>query len=259
MRYLTCKYLWLLFIGVFVFGSLSLTITNADAASIFKDDKKPKAIIVFVDMSGSTNKARSTIYKNAFDMVYKTLDQGDRIVVGTITSHSFINFKPKVDEEIPKKTIWVNRLKFEKDLTNTKQKIQKGVDQLFKSKYGTQNTEILNSLNIADTIFHSEKKRDKILVLLSDMIQDSKEYNFEKVRITNKYISNIIENRTKQKLIPDLSGVKIYVAGASAKTSKRFRAIELLWTRYFEASKADFSTHRYGHSLLEFEKGSEPE
>jgi hypothetical protein len=252
MRRLNYKYLRLFFLGFFLFTTINLA--DVKAASFFSDDKGPKIIIVFVDMSGSTNKARKSVYKNAFDKVYKSLDEGDRIVVGTITSHSYIDFKPKVDEEIPKKSIWINRLKYEQNLTRTKQKIKGAVDKLFNFKKGTQYTEILNSLNIADTIFHSEQKRKKILVLLSDMIQDSKEYKFDKVRITNKYIENIIKNRTKQKLIPNLSGVKIYVAGASAANSKRFRAIELLWTRYFKASGADFSTHRYGHSLLEFEK-----
>ena len=254
MRWLNYKYLWLFLLCFFLFTAM--TSSDVKAASFFGKDKESKVIIVFVDMSGSTNKARKSIYKNAFDMIYKTLDKGDRIVVGTITSHSYIDFKPKVDEEIPKQSIWVNRLKYEQNLTKTKKRIQEAVTQLFNNKYGTQQTEILNSLNIADTMFHSEKKRKKILVLLSDMIQDSKEYKFDKVRITNKYIANIIENRTKQKLIPNLSGVKIYVAGASAKSSKRFRAIELLWARYFKACDANFSTHRYGHSLLEFEKDS---
>ncbi|MCP3900190.1 MAG: hypothetical protein GY707_10820 [Desulfobacteraceae bacterium] len=252
MRWWNYKHLWRLYFCFFLFTTIAST--DVKAASFFKNKKESKLIIVFVDMSGSTNKARKSVYKNAFDIIYKSLDQGDRIVIGTITSRSFIDFKPKVDEQIPKESIWVNRLKYEQNMTKIKQNIQKEVNQLFNYKYGTQYTEILNSLNIADTIFHSEKKRKKILVLLSDMIQDSKEYNFDKVRITNKYIQNIITNRTKQKLIPNLSGVKVYVAGASAKDSKRFRAIELLWTRYFHATGADFSTHRYGHSLLEFEK-----
>ncbi len=252
MRWWNYKYLWRLCLCFFLFTTIAST--EVKASSFFKGKKESRFIIVFIDMSGSTNKARKSVYKSAFDMIYKNLDQDDRLVVGTITSHSFIDFKPKVDEEIPKESIWVNRLKYEQNLTKIKQTIQKAVNQLFNYKHGTQYTEILNSLNIADTLFHSEKKRKKVLVLLSDMIQDSKEYKFDKVKITNKYIENIITNRTKQKLIPNLSGVKIYVAGASAKDSKRFRAIELLWTRYFNAAGADFSTHRYGHSLLEFEK-----
>jgi hypothetical protein len=48
--------------------------------------------------------------------------------------------------------------------------------------------------------------------------------------------------------------VKVYVAGASAADSKKFRSIEKFWSSYFAACGADFSSHRYGHSLIEFEK-----
>jgi hypothetical protein len=103
---------------------------------------------------------------------------------------------------------------------------------LLSRKKGTPRTEILNSLNIAETILHNEKKRDKILVILSDMIQDSREYNFKTAKITNGYIQKVIRYRQRQKLIPNLTGVKVYVAGASGEDSYRFRSIEKFWARY---------------------------
>ena len=215
--------------------------------------KSPRAIVVFVDMSGSTNKARLTLYKEAFEKVYQNLGQGDRIVVGTITGRSYIDFKATVDEEIPIKTIWVNRLQFENNLTKTKNKIRKEVNRLLSCKEGTSRTEILNSLNIADTIFHNEQKRHKILVVLSDMIQDSLEYNFAKDEMSIHYIDKIIRFRQNNNLIPKLTGVKVYVAGASAADSGKFRSIQNFWTGYFNKSGADFSPHRYGHSLINFE------
>ena len=212
-------------------------------------------IVVLVDMSGSTNHARRTVYNEAFEKIYENLQQGDRIVVGMITSRSYIDFKPVVDEEIPKQSIWVNRITYEQSLAKTEKTIRTEVNRLLSRKKGTPYTEILNSLNIADTIFHNEK-RQKVLVVLSDMVQDSKEYKFDRVRVTDKYIADLIRYRQKQKLVPNLSDVKVYVAGASAADSKKFRSIEKFWTRYFAATGADFSTHRYGHSLLEFEKES---
>ena len=252
---------WLgLFLGLLVINSLTILSPfsrNADAFKLFgKDDKGPRAIVVLVDMSGSTNRARRTVYNEAFEKIYENLGQGDRIVVGTITSRSYIDFKPVVDEEIPKQSIWVNRIQYEQNLAKTQKNIRKEVNRLLSRKKGTPYTEILNSLNIADTIFHNEKKRQKILVILSDMVQDSREYKFDRVRVSNKYINNVIRQRQKQDLIPDLSDVKIYVAGASASDSKKFRSIEKFWSRYFAATGADFSTHRYGHSLIEFEKDS---
>lgn len=215
--------------------------------------KKERVIAVFVDMSGSTNKARRTVYRNAFDKIFENLQQGDRIIVGTITGRSYIDFKPAVDAEIPKQSIWVNRITFEQNLAKSKKDVQTAVDELLSRKHGTPRTEIINSLNIADKLFHSEK-RQKILMILSDMIQDSKEYNFDRVKVTDAYITRIIRDRQKKNLIPKLDDVKVYVAGASAEDSKKFRSIEKFWNRYFVACGADFSLHRYSHSLLEFEK-----
>jgi len=218
-----------------------------------KDKKQPRVMAVFVDMSGSTNQARRTLYRNAFEKIYQNLQQGDRIIVGTITGRSYIDFKPVVDAEIPKQSLWVNRISYEQNMAKTKKDIQTEVEKLLSRRRGTPHTEIINSLNIADKIFHNEK-RQKILIILSDMVQDSKEYNFERVKVTNQYTSEIIRKRQKQNLIPKLNSVKVYVAGASAADPKKFRSIENFWNRYFVACGADFSLHRYGHSLLEFEK-----
>ena len=229
---------------------------GAGAVELFgKDEKPPRAIIVLVDMSGSTNRARKTVYSEAFDKIYQNLQQGDRIVVGAITSHSFIEFKPVVDVEIPSQSIWVNRIQYEQNFAKTKKNIREAMNGLLNRRDGTPYTEILNSLNIADTIFHNEK-RQKILVILSDMVQDSKEYKFDRANVTDKYIADVIRYRQQQNLIPNLTNVKVYVAGASADNSKKFRSIERFWASYFAAAKADFSSHRYGHSLIEFEKGS---
>ena len=244
-------------LSIIVLSSIMLLSSLEQNADAFwekgQDKKEPRVITVFVDMSGSTNQARRTVYRKAFDKVYQNLQQGDRIIVGTITGRSYIDFKPVVDAEIPKQSIWLNRIKFEQDLAKTKSDIKAEVEKLLLLKRGTPRTEIINSLNIADKIFHNEN-RQKILIILSDMIQDSKEYNFERVKVTDAYVSNIIRDRQKQNLIPNLATVKVYVAGASASDSNKFRSIEKFWNRYFIAAGADFSLHRYGHSLLEFER-----
>jgi hypothetical protein len=226
---------------------------TAEARKSGNDKETPRVIVILVDMSGSANRARSTVYREAFEKIYQSLSQGDRVMVGTITSRSYIDFKPAVDAEIPKNTIWVNRIQFERNLTETRKKIRREVGRLLSRKRGTQRTEILNSLNIADTIFHNEK-RQKILVILSDMIQDSKEYNFTRVKITDSYINKLIRYRRKHNLIPNLTDVKVYVAGASGADPNKFRSVEKFWARYFAKSGADFSRHRYGHSLISFEK-----
>ena len=249
---------WILTVLCVIFlGNMTLLSSVEGKSDSFwkfgKDKKQPRVMAVFVDMSGSTNQARRTVYRNAFEKIYQNLQQGDRIIVGTITGRSYIDYKPAMDAEIPKQSIWVNRITYEQNLAKTKKDIQTAVEKLLSAKRGTPRTEIINSLNIADKIFHNET-RQKILIILSDMIQDSKEYNFDRVKVTDGYTTNIIRDRERQNLIPNLETVKVYVAGASASNSKKFRSIEKFWNRYFAAAGADFSLHRYGHSLLEFER-----
>jgi hypothetical protein len=234
---------------------LSWGLVNRSAEAFLKTGKterQPRAIVILVDMSGSANLARRTIYREGFEKIYQDLREGDRLLVGTITGRSYIDFKPVVDEEIPKRSLWVNRIRFERNLTETKERVQSAVEKLLSEKVGTPRTEILNSLNIADTIFHKEK-REKILVLFSDMIQDSREFNFARVEVTDGYIDRVIGYRQRQSLIPNLSDVRVYIAGASGPDSKKFRSVERFWARYFEEAGADFSPHRYGHSLIRFE------
>ena len=247
-------------LGLIIIGALLLCDPlnwSAEADTKPKNSsQRSRLIIILVDMSGSADEARRTVCKEAFEKIYKNLRHGDRVVVGTIASQSYIDFKPAVDEEIPVKTIWDNRLQFERNLTHSKEKIRKEVNRLLSQKGGYLLTEILDSLNIADAIFHDEKERQKILVILSDMIQDSKEYKFDKDKIKDEYIHKIIRHRRENNFMPRLTGVKVYVAGASAADSNTFRAIQTFWTRYFAETGADFSPYRYGHSLINFENGS---
>jgi len=255
MKQQQLKLLTLIIIGALLLSS-RLTWSAETGEKPESSPQHPRLIVIFVDMSGSANQIRRTVCKEAFEKIYKKLQQGDRVVVGTITNRSYIDFRPTVDEEIPKKTVWDNRLQFERNLTQTREKIRREVNKLLSQKQGTMLTEILDSLNVAETIFHDEKERQKILVMLSDMIEESKEYNFDKNKITDEYINKVIGSRQKNNLMPNLAGVKVYVAGASAADSDKFRAIQTFWTRYFTESGADFSPYRYGHSLINFENGS---
>jgi hypothetical protein len=255
MKQRQLKHLVLILMGALVICNPWLWGTEAFAKSE-NSAQPPRLIVIFVDMSASADQARRTVCKEAFEKIYQNLRQGDRVVVGTITSQSYVEFKPAVDEEIPKKTVWDNRLQYERSLTQAKERIRREVNKLLSQKQGTLLTEILDSLNIADIIFHEEKERQKVLVLLSDMIQDSKEYKFDKDKMTDEYINHIIQHRQKNKLMPNLNGVKVYVAGASAADSDKFRAIQTFWAHYLAESGADYSPHRYGHSLINFENGS---
>lgn len=69
------------------------------------------------------------------------------------------------------------------------------------------------------------------MVILSDMVEENKEINFNKTALTQEDVSAIIKNRQSQNLLPKLSGMKIFAAGASAKSDETYMRIKNFWMR----------------------------
>src|SRR2546425_12149266 len=89
-------------------------------------------------------------------------------------------------------------------------------------------TDIFSSLLIAQKLFHDEPRR-KVLVLMSDMIEDTPEYNFEKIAWSPSAVEKLLVELEAKALIPKLLGVCVYVSGASAKSAALAEDIARFW------------------------------
>jgi hypothetical protein len=87
---------------------------------------------------------------------------------------------------------------------------------------------------------------------MSDMIEDSGEYNFEIENLTDKRIGDIISREKNRNLIPDLNGIKIYVVGALSKNLKQYYRVQNFWLRYFKECGANLIKDNYGSALINF-------
>ncbi len=59
-------------------------------------------------------------------------------------------------------------------------------------------TDILSSLHVAERVFKQYKNKKNILVIFSDMIEESDDYNFKNVQKTKKRIEEIIRKEKKK-------------------------------------------------------------
>jgi len=110
-----------------------------------------------------------------------------------------------------------------------------------------QRTDILSSLHIAERIFKTYNKERNILVIMSDMIEDSKSYNFEKERLTEKRIAEIIAKEKKAKRMPNLTNVDVYAIRNATNLSPEIVAgIESFWLQYFKECGARIDKAHYG-------------
>lgn len=209
----------------------------------------PKIVVVFADVSASVKDFGR--YRDSWGKILSQISEGDRVVLGTITDETLTSFRPIVDEELPKFN-WLsdNKLRYEKRIKETKQKLAGGFEELLKAPR-SQSTDILNSLNIAEKIFFDDKRR-RVLVILSDMLEDSVEYKFEKVKISNEFTKQVIKTKREKGVLPDLTGTTVYVACAYAQSAAKAQDIQKFWVEYFKACNALLEKQHYGACLISF-------
>ena len=246
----------------FIIGYAILTLFFIGCQSKTEIVVPNKVECVLFDFSETTNtqEIRKT-YRDKFKMILGKMKHGDVIEAALITEksvselnlsieHSFPFFSPSTDNDMlvkAEKRIADSLIQVQKD------SLSKVVDSvLFKPSRKILNTEILSSLQVAERVLTSFPKPKKVLVIFSDMIEDSKYYNFERDDLSSQRINQIINRENKDSLLPNLSGVKIYVAGAVAKDTERYNRIKKFWLEYFKACNANLESQNYGAALIRF-------
>lgn len=222
----------------------------------------PKYVVIFVDFSGSTRGDRG-LYLRTLQLVLAGLLPGDRLLIAPITDKTLINFLPitevTLDEPTPQR--WFdNPLVYKHqvasiDLTDAAKlnRASGEIDAAFASDQEAPKTSILASLDIASNLLAAADNRRKQLVILSDMIEDSDEYDFDRLHLTPHEIQQIIDQRRGSNGLPKLSSVTVYIAGASASNGRKFREIENFWLDYLSACGATADNSHYAHSLMNYD------
>ncbi len=240
--------------------ALIFIILSFSACKKTEQPQKPsKTIVVLIDYSESVKDARQD-YSDAFKKILPKIKLGDYLFLWKITELSEMEPKPLIDEDFPiplqgKNEYYTKRAieEAEKEMKMKLDSIGKKVDIFLNSQEQlSKKTAILGSLQIAEKVFKKDRKDKALLVIMSDMIEDSSEYNFETEKLSDKRISEIIANEKRRGRLPDLNGVEVYVVGAKAPSREQFYNIQNFWLRYFKECGANLSKENYGSALLSF-------
>lgn len=232
----------------------------------FATDSPPKLVFLLLDLSGSAarEQARDLYLKRAKEIIGGEnpkdikdsgwLKPGDRIVISAIQDRSAVKGVFTVNDELPVMNQWVdNKLKYWGLMAEKKKGIRDRLDNLLKQP-ASPATEIMSALVPAQQVFSSFPNFPrKILVIMSDMVEESAQYNFQKRPPDKKDVDRIIAAERKQNRLPDLKGVKVYVVGAGGKSSEDLLKIRDFWLTYFQACGADLNPADYGADLVKFE------
>ena len=228
------------------------------------EEQSAKVVCVLFDLSETTNTPEiRKVYLDKFKSVLKKMHPGDAIEAALITEKSLSELELSIECEFPVIESKANTELFEKEAgIRSEAMLKLKIDSLlsvadsllFKPKRKIPFTEIMGSLQVAERVIKSFPQPKKIVVIFSDMIEDSQLYNFNRESLTDKRINKIISIEKGKKLLPDLKNVKVYIAGAAHPDTDKYNRIRNFWIKYFKETGANLAEHHYGAVLINFEE-----
>jgi hypothetical protein len=217
----------------------------------------PKTIFILLDLSKSTNNDRESYIKD-INMVIDSLALGDRLIVDKITDNPLSGSQFPINAVLPtfqphfENERWVQgqRRKFDTSIVELRKKLKDDCKTILGADTSFL-TDIFGSLALAERIFRAYPQGRHVLAVFSDMVHESKRYDFKAENLSPLRINQIISVERQQNRIPLLTAVKVYVAGANSTDTDRFQALRSFWAKYFEACGAILND--YGRSFLTIE------
>ena len=246
------------------FGSLlRLGVAGLLLATACKISAEPTGtdILVFIDFSGSVGReSKSSFEKDIHSLIIPSLSAGDRILIAPIHGRTLTDFRPLVDTTFPPEpefdgwsdNVMKHKLQMTKitaRVDELKKEVGEQVSDLFKKGMSSKQTDIFSSLILAQKVFHKRPTR-KVLILMSDMIVDYPPYRFDRIEWDAEKTEEILSELDANGLIPSLSGVCVYVTGATGSSAEQAARIDRFWQGYFDRAHADMDSSRYAHVLL---------
>ena len=239
---------------------LSLPLGACDEAPT---EERARLFVVLIDGSASArSEPMQRLYIDSCERIVSAASHGDAFIAAWITDHSvtepemlaeasFPPFRPGTDNRLMIKGL--RRTADEKlaeDVGRLRMNVTARVEALDR-KIGR--TDIIGSLDLANRVLAQHPDHKKIRLILSDMIEDSSSFNFEKENLSDERIEEIFGTLRESRRIPDLRGVRAYVIGASHPDDLRYRRIREFWIRFFAEAGADLRPEDYGTTLIRFE------
>jgi hypothetical protein len=246
----------IVFFGLLIVFSSSCTLFTG------KDKVPPTTWCVLLDMSGVREEVQTRqIYADNFNKLFSKIAPNDVLVVGLITessvneaefivNHHFTEFKASSDNAMIESA---EKSNFDATFKIEKAQIASKVSEfILQSNRIAKSTDIISAIHVADNILKKYNNPSKFLILLSDMEQYSADYRFPVENLNDDRNKQIIElEKQKPRGLPDLTEVKVYVAGAKSKDSDRFFRIKNFWLTYFDACHASLMKEDYGATMIE--------
>ena len=220
-----------------------------------------KNIVVLLDKTASV-KDQKGVFSSAVKKIIGSLEPGDRFRLAEITGSSAADFdfvlKTRIPKNPPYNVLETNEAEY-KDTVNKldkkrkliRQKLLEQTKSELAKRPSAMQTDLFGAIYTA-SLYLSDKKGKKILVVLSDMIEENDHWRFNKVKWTPTLEQKILSREEKLGLVPNMHGIEVYVIGARGNSLEVMQNIRHFWEAYFKKAGATLTEDHYAHTLLDW-------
>lgn len=208
-----------------------------------------KVIVVLLDTSGSITADDQNLYQRSYDNLLDGLQAGDRLVLAAIGDKPLNRFSAHTDLTSPLTNVQFNDADA---LKKTKNTLGANYKRLIDSANPSKLTYLLDTIAATAEIFEHTPDSRRILVIMSDMVEESTMVNFNKAPRNNAQDKALITRINHAGLLPQLEGVQVFVAGASGANGEHMMQLKSFWSTYFQSTGATLI--QYGRSLVNKEQ-----
>jgi hypothetical protein len=220
-------------------------VSSISAIAASNNTSKPpigsREYVVLLDVSASRPEPMILQGRQFVHVLVDQMTYGDRLVVLEMYEEGVNDEKNVLDMPISKSED-VTSLEEKERLEGARKGVKDAIDLFFQGSLQKPilHTDIITTLSIVSEKLSPESHN--CLVLLSDMLQSSKEFEFEHLR---RMPSSLwINEAKKQGLIRPLYGSSVVVVGADPSTHEGVMVREF-WQQYFAASNASLNLQNY--------------
>ena len=224
------------------------------------------AVVATFDISASAHtKTVAARYLDGFEQVVEAVQGGDKVEGYPITSITQATSMDRISKKFPvSKGLLDNPETYKAEFAQAQRDAVNQARTVLKLPTAGA-TDILNAFTDASGILDGCKGMNRRLCIFSDMIHQAGNYDFAREDLTPSRTKAIIQAQRRAGLLPSLTGVTVWVAGAGADPSdptvisQRFllepdkiAQIRNFWIAFFDACGADLTANRYSATLQNY-------
>src|SRR5438132_11623757 len=213
------------------------------AAGCGENSVHSRVTTVLFDLSGSTSpQAIRQQYLKDFSKILNQTASGGVIAADIIDDNPLAHSTFPINESFDRyEPMNEHKLDYERRVHQKRDAVIKQADTIVRKPAGRPGSSVIDSMQLAERVFATFEGDHKLLVIFSDMIEQSRRYDFTGENLTAARIGQIIAKEQSAGRLPELQDVEVCVVGAGAATSGGVPAEKLLsitefWPQSFKAA-----------------------